>query len=86
VISDYRFSKSKEKLCEHALPGNMILALSDQARIQDELLIMEQAGLEKDIERLFKQIRLLENKHLRLVFIRTARRLISQLLPNRPAG
>jgi hypothetical protein len=56
--------------------------MSKQIRLQDEQLIMEQAELEKDIEKLFKQVRLLENKHLRLVFIRTARRVISPLIRN----
>ena len=60
-----------------------IFSLSEQLRLQDELLIREQAGLEKDIERLFKQIRLLDSKHLRIVFIRAARQVISELVPNR---
>jgi len=80
VISDYRFSKSKERLREHTLSGNKILALSDQVKLQDELLIVEQAGLEQDIEKLFKQVRLLENKHMRIVFIRAARQVISRLI------
>jgi hypothetical protein len=80
VISSCRFSKSNENLRERIEPGKKILSLADQERLQDELLILEQAGLEQDIEKLFKQVRLLENKHMRIVFIRAARQVISQLI------
>jgi hypothetical protein len=67
-----------------AVRPEKIIPLSKQIRLQDEQLIMEQAGLEKDIETLFKQVRLLENKHLQLVFIRAARQIIAPLIRNKP--
>jgi hypothetical protein len=86
IIEDYYFLPGKKRLNKTSACAGNSIGISNEIRFQDEQLIIEQAGLEKDIEKLFKQVRLLDNKHLRLIFIRAARHVISSLIRTGPAN